>query len=374
MNNKSLGSDLEIEILIRLPVKSLMRFKCVEKSWNILIKNPSFVNRWRRHNSKYDKGHSLMIYHRPIDGFKPPYITLLSCDGGDGGEELERIYFCSLFPGNQSVDRIETYGNCNGVFFLKAFYRNSTLGQLILWNPTTKQVHLIPPAPSFCHSKYDDSLYGFCAFNDDCNINFKVVRLQQCAHVEKMIIPSGAEVYDLSTKSWTPVHHPPPFNRIPVRYYPSYTPVVNCVYHWIVTVDLHTTSNIICFDFHNNQFHQLKAPCRHVKHSSENIAEIKGSLAYVLEYHHPSPIQLEIWIMDQNRWTKMYNIGPVPWTCCISDFWKDGDQVFGGKVGKLLASYDDQGNSLSEFQTYVLNYYRCLWGSEYLQSITPLST
>ncbi|RHN79126.1 putative F-box domain-containing protein [Medicago truncatula] len=370
MNWSSLTSDLQIEILVRLPVKSLMRFKCVEKSWNILFKTPYFVNKRRRHNSENDKGHSLMIFPRPID-FRPPYITLLSCDGGSADEEL--VQFSSLFPGNRSILKIESYGNCNGVFFLKAFYWNSTNpGQLILWNPTIKQVHLIPPTPSFCDSKYDDSLYGLCAFND--SNNFKVVRLQHDVVVGKpMLFASGAEVYDLSTQSWTPVHHPPP-NRIAVHYNPAYTLFVNYVYYWITTVNLFTISNILCFDFCNNQFHELKAPCIAVEHSFENIVGIKGSLGYVLEYNLPSPIQLEIWIMGQNGWVKQYNIGPVEWTCCRRRFWKDVDQVFGGKVGQLLTSYEDQGNSHSESQTYLLNFDTCSWGREYLESITPLST
>ncbi|RXH82233.1 hypothetical protein DVH24_036574 [Malus domestica] len=32
-----------VEILSRLPPKSLMRFKCVQKSWHNLINSPSFV-------------------------------------------------------------------------------------------------------------------------------------------------------------------------------------------------------------------------------------------------------------------------------------------------------------------------------------------
>ncbi|RHN77446.1 hypothetical protein MtrunA17_Chr1g0154881 [Medicago truncatula] len=153
-------------------------------------------------------------------------------------------------------------------------------------------------------------------------------------------------------QSWTPVH-PPPFNWITIHYNPAYTPVVNCVYYWITAVNFFTISNILCFDFRNNQFHELKAPRIAVEHSIENIAEIKGSLAYVLEYHLPSPIQLEIWIMDQSGWAKKYNIGPVEWTCCRRGFWKDGDRVFGGKVGQLLTSYEDQGNLHSESQTSI---------------------
>lgn len=35
--------EMALEILSRLPPKSLMRFKCVHESWSILINNPSFV-------------------------------------------------------------------------------------------------------------------------------------------------------------------------------------------------------------------------------------------------------------------------------------------------------------------------------------------
>ncbi len=35
--------DVVCDILIWLPVKSLMRFRCVSKSWNSTITNPSFI-------------------------------------------------------------------------------------------------------------------------------------------------------------------------------------------------------------------------------------------------------------------------------------------------------------------------------------------
>jgi len=39
-----LPHELIIEILLRLPVKSLIRFKCVSKSWFCLISDPHFAN------------------------------------------------------------------------------------------------------------------------------------------------------------------------------------------------------------------------------------------------------------------------------------------------------------------------------------------
>ncbi|RHN53057.1 putative F-box domain, leucine-rich repeat domain, L domain-containing protein [Medicago truncatula] len=61
MNWASLTEDLQIEILVRLPRKSLMRFKSVQRSWNILFKTYSFVNKRMLHNSQNGKAHNLTI-------------------------------------------------------------------------------------------------------------------------------------------------------------------------------------------------------------------------------------------------------------------------------------------------------------------------
>ncbi|PRQ40875.1 putative F-box domain-containing protein [Rosa chinensis] len=42
-NRHSLSVEIEEDILSRLPVKSLCRFRCVSKSWRYLISDPKFV-------------------------------------------------------------------------------------------------------------------------------------------------------------------------------------------------------------------------------------------------------------------------------------------------------------------------------------------
>lgn len=243
----SLGIDLEIEILVWLPLKSLMSFRLVQRSWNDLIQTPTFL-----------KSHSLIILYE-----EQPYITLLSCDN--------LMHIKSPFSSNSHQPiTIESYGSFNGVFCLKGlcWYNNSCLDfffwiddscldELIIWNPTTREVHRIPPT-SCLDTK--SSMYGFGA--DDPNIiDFKVVKLH-VKYYEKKHYISWAEVYSLGTKSWTPTLHAPPFTIITPKIPSKYNNLVNGIYHWITNNAFYycndDVANILCFNFRKNQFHQLR--------------------------------------------------------------------------------------------------------------------
>lgn len=51
MVNSGLLIDITSEILLRLPAKSLLRFKSVCKTWHDLIENPSFIDKHEKNRS-----------------------------------------------------------------------------------------------------------------------------------------------------------------------------------------------------------------------------------------------------------------------------------------------------------------------------------
>jgi len=68
-----------------------------------------------------------------------------------------------------------------------------------------------------------------------------------------------------------------------------YNALVNGVYHWITRSPQYNNSpNILCFNFRNNKFQQLRAPNSHhsMPSSCEEVIEIKGSLGYVMQYQN----------------------------------------------------------------------------------------
>jgi len=169
--------------------------------------------------------HLLILYK------KEPYVTLLSCDN--------LIHIKSLFSNKTlcNYHTIESYGSCNGVFCLKLLCSShkSCLRELIMWNPTTREVHRVPP--SLCLDN-KSCLHGFGA-DDPNNISFKVVKL----HISYDGIRRKAEVYNLSTNFWTPTEHPPPFTKVR-RLCPSrYNTLVNGVYHWITNNSLYYSND-----------------------------------------------------------------------------------------------------------------------------------
>ncbi|KAK4365542.1 hypothetical protein RND71_016900 [Anisodus tanguticus] len=71
---RPLPEDLVMEILPRLPVESLLRFKCVSKKWYEIIKNSSFIKEQLYWSSKNTTPRILIYDHAgcPDDDDSPP--------------------------------------------------------------------------------------------------------------------------------------------------------------------------------------------------------------------------------------------------------------------------------------------------------------
>ncbi|KAL0296657.1 UNVERIFIED_CONTAM: F-box/kelch-repeat protein [Sesamum radiatum] len=122
----NLPDDAIAEILARLPIKSLFRFKCVSNSWNHLISHPSFLNLRALHKRSTRELRLIYIEHgKNTDG----RIRITATD-----TEGKLINQFSL-PGNSmknSVDRLYPTR-----FDLVCFHNYR--GEIWLCNPATRQ-------------------------------------------------------------------------------------------------------------------------------------------------------------------------------------------------------------------------------------------
>ncbi|CAN6330726.1 unnamed protein product [Urochloa humidicola] len=109
-----LPDDLLVEILSRLPAKSLCRFKLVSRSWRTLIADP-------HHRRRFAQTLSGIFFSRQWDGYRMPWgFTALSTppphSWGDGtvGNSAALI---SFLP--STCKEIELLDSCNGLLLLR---------------------------------------------------------------------------------------------------------------------------------------------------------------------------------------------------------------------------------------------------------------
>ncbi|PRQ28739.1 putative F-box domain-containing protein [Rosa chinensis] len=185
--------DSIAEIVSRLPAKSLLRFRCVRKSWRALISNPSFV---KQHLSKVNTNHRFNL----LVGTRPSQASVVKVDDdGDVAVTQELKYpVTSDFPDFFPV----IYGSCNGLICMEF-----EMGNIILWNPCTREFKQLPQ-PELDGREYDFvSFVCFAGFGYDSTIaDFKVIRATKI--YEK---PTTLQVFTLKTGSWRTITD---FNRI----------------------------------------------------------------------------------------------------------------------------------------------------------------
>ncbi|XP_028109233.1 F-box protein At5g62510-like [Camellia sinensis] len=132
-----IDEDVMVEILVKLPVKSLLRFKCVSKSWSSLITNHSFIAKHLTNSNKKENG--CLFVHRiePKDANNfPRKYTFAVCRD----KSLTVPVFEYL--GLKLNAKVHVMGPCNGIFCLLTNWNS-----VALWNPANRESRALPPTP-----------------------------------------------------------------------------------------------------------------------------------------------------------------------------------------------------------------------------------
>ncbi|KAH7845378.1 hypothetical protein Vadar_001337 [Vaccinium darrowii] len=192
MEIDKLTEDLLMEILWRLPVKTLLQFKSVCKNWYALIQNPSFIYLHcdRVASTAAAQNTDCLLVKRFLNGGEGVALSLVPNE-----TPVEDIDISST---GLDILSLQILGSCNGVVCLTKFCLNSNI---VLCNLSMKEFRVLPQ-PSYNNDQCCSLGFGFDPFTND----YKVVRFaMSAAHFTIKGIDETVEIYDLRSDSWREV-------------------------------------------------------------------------------------------------------------------------------------------------------------------------
>lgn len=292
-----LPQDVVIEILLRLPVKSIMRFRCICKLWCSLTKDVSHY---------YDEGSNKFRFALfPDETLALPYYQ---------------------YPYLELNRDAKVLGPCNGLFCLFNGWN-----AVALWNPAMRQFRTLPelPLPELPSiPRWSYSVFGFGM--DPKTNDYKVIWIRIFYDTEGWLdtdtfnhyIQVG--VFSLSSDSWRELNG----NLAPVDlvHYSKFYSYADGFYYWFAGEN-DINMFILSFDMVNEVFLVIPEPGgipESVKDvSRKEYAFYESSIARIL-YDHDEEHTCYTIVLEDECWTKEVTIGSLLGVKIPLGFWKDG--------------------------------------------------
>ncbi|KAL6530425.1 hypothetical protein OROHE_014778 [Orobanche hederae] len=306
----SFSEDLIMEILSWLPVKTLLQFRAVCKSWSAILKSPHFVSKHLKnyYSNNGDCRGSLIVTYEITQAGELNVFEFLVHD------ETKRLL---------AYEEIETpeynsfiCGPCDGIFYLWCFDRGD--GGRHLWNPALNECKTLPPLiknpnlPSHVTFVEYNEAYGFGY--DPCARDYKVIIIKgytdtirkEFYHLESIFIYSlrddGWRYWGDLKRRYRWVHH----NK-------CYVFVNGCLY-WLASDDWHNQTGrikynvMIAFDLATDEFREWQVPdYEKPPAADECLVVCCNSVALLFSY--PKKGCFVIWTFNGgSSWTKKYTV------------------------------------------------------------------
>ncbi|KAM3356896.1 putative F-box protein [Capsicum galapagoense] len=165
-------NDITIQILLKLPVKSLLRFKCICKSSGSLVEDPQFILLYHDSSKNDVNNQKIFVTGGECDN-KNDYFY--SVDAPLQHDSVASLIEPSIPEINQSSRVSFTSSSSNGILLLIFPY-----DLIVLWNPTIRESRKIPspiPKKKMMERKLFPAIYGFGYVSSTCD--YKIVRVEK---------------------------------------------------------------------------------------------------------------------------------------------------------------------------------------------------
>ncbi|BFG21456.1 hypothetical protein CerSpe_077300 [Prunus speciosa] len=287
---KDIPHEILLDIIAKLPVKSLLKFRCVCKSWHALISSPSFISA-HLERTAMKSGCDYLLTHSG----NPDCLSVFCPETYAKCLELD-------LPRHKSGSPFYIYGSCNGLLCISDYIKESTY----LWNPSIRKFKRLPRGLNPRKYRYSVALgFGLDVGGND----YKVVRIGGLLH------GVCVEVYSLRLDSWRIINAVPPVTKKLSVFWSEKWAYLNGVVYWIVKEYYPDCKYIISFDMENEVFQRIMLPERLLTVTdSISIRVLEKSLSL---FHHRQErdrgchYYYDIWVLEMDSW-KMIRTIPVP--------------------------------------------------------------
>ncbi|KAF5798478.1 putative F-box domain-containing protein [Helianthus annuus] len=175
------NDDLLTEILLRLPVTSILQFKSVSKHWRLLLRHRHFTQRYDT-LSKSPGFFTTDNIYVPYDVANPTTPLFRSLD---------------FYPDPHGIRIVQS---CNGLLLCRTYRGSIDARKYYVFNPTTKQFAIVPRLPGGYEVRKTIRFMGLAFHRTDC-VHYKLVcicSLESDDDVELFQI----QIYSSDTGEW----------------------------------------------------------------------------------------------------------------------------------------------------------------------------
>ena len=337
----------KVEIVSWLPVKSILRFRCVKKSWSTLFQNLNFIAKHLHHQTK-TKNPSILVQSSDLIGGYGISLHPYPDDNDDVvvGRIVDLKKDLGLVIMQQTIT-INMFSCINGIICIGGSFRapGGCFHSFVLWNPAIRERKIIsypslPGPPSRLLKPYNSK--AFYAFGyDQYSNDYKVVRIvtynKDSPPTQKSLFTdyhNFFQVFSLKAPFWAPVIDTT-LHRSNIRLLsPCYEVYFNGAHHWLGFFDNGHINQlgekcdceiILSFDMSHEVFRIMKLPdevFRKLRYPVlDNVPSMQrvkdfcvfnDRLAFVV-YKEDTVTEnyFDIWVMREDSWTKQLVVGPV---------------------------------------------------------------
>lgn len=293
-----LPEDIIVNILSRLPAKSIGRFRCVSKPWQVLLSTPQFI---KTHLDRITKLRQESLF---LVSYSRNFTSLTLNNAHQLFDEITASAKKLSFAGHPD-SWTEVFGSCNGLILV-----GDDQDKKFMINPTTREIRQVPTSPFALDPRVSYTIYGFGY--DSVNDDYKVVALSHYYDTDNELVPDYTEmfvhVYSVTNGTWKRCGSSLYDLDLVVDHIISGVFVDRCI-HWLARRVTDYSVVVAAFDLEEEKFCEVP-PHSSIDHDKilSDYLEVLGGCLCMCSNH------IDVWVMKEygieQSWAKFTIIDP----------------------------------------------------------------